>query len=237
LLTDPVDGHLVTQDIKTYRPTVAMRRFLRARTGGVCSARGCGHRHHLQADHVIPYPAGATSVTNLGPLCPTDHNAKTHGSWVHTLDPDTGALAQTSPLGRTYTTGPAPPVAPTGLRSDPPPEPFQPVDLDRIDVDDDHFFPSGEPPPDPAEEETAPPDFLAETDRWPILARIIARHQFNPRRVLALAAAWADAAERKLIDQLHAEAEASTDYELIARLHAEYLAEDNAEYPGYDLAA
>jgi hypothetical protein len=47
--------------------------------------------------------------------------------------------------------------------------------------------------------------------------------------VLALAAAWADAAERKLIDQLHAEAEATTDYQLIAAINAEYLAEDDAQ--------
>jgi hypothetical protein len=68
-----------------------------------------------------------------------------------------------------------------------------------------------EPPPDPAECEMAPPDPFADADRWPILARTINRNRIS-RRVLALAAAWADAVERKLIDQLHAEAEAGTDY-------------------------
>ena len=145
LLTDPVDGHLVTQDIKSYRPTTAMRRFLHARTGGVCAARGCGHRQHLQADHVIPFPAGPTSVTNLATLCPGDHNAKTHGGWAHVLDPDTGALTQTSPLGRTYTTMPMQQVAATGRSGDP--SRRRPV---PIEFDDYYFFPTGEPPPEPA---------------------------------------------------------------------------------------
>jgi hypothetical protein len=235
LLTDPVDRHVVVQDVKTYRPTEAMRRFVRARGGGVCAGRGCGHRHHLQADHVIPWPAGPTSVANLAPLCPADHNAKTHTGWTHTLDPESGALTQTSPLGRVYTTGPASPVTPTGRRADPPR--LRPDLIGVNETHEDGFFPSGEPPPDPAEEETAPPDLLGDTDRWPIIARTIARRQFDPRPVLALAAVWAEAAERKLIDKLHAEAEASTDYQLIAAINAEYLAEDNAQDPPEYLAA
>jgi hypothetical protein len=103
------------------------------------------------------------------------------------------------------------------------------------------LFPTGEPPPDPAEEESAPPDLLGDADRWPIIAGSIARRLFDPRPVLALAAAWADAhadaAERALVDRLHAEVEASTDYQLIAEINAEYLAEDNTQHPDYDLAA
>jgi hypothetical protein len=76
ILTDLVDGHVVTQHIKTYRPSAAMRRFVLTRTGGVCSARGCGARHGLQLDHVIPSPDGPTSVTNFAPQCPPDHNGK-----------------------------------------------------------------------------------------------------------------------------------------------------------------
>ena len=47
LLTDAVDGHLVSQHIKSYRPTTAMRRFVLTRSGGICAARGCGARHDL----------------------------------------------------------------------------------------------------------------------------------------------------------------------------------------------
>jgi hypothetical protein len=240
LLTDPVDGHVVVQDVKTYRPTEAMRRFVRARTGGVCAGRGCGHRHHLQADHVTPWPAGPTGVANLAPLCPADHNGKTHTDWAHALDPDTGALTQTSPLGRTYTTGPAPPPGPTGRQADPSrlrPDLISPDDLHEFD-DKDGIFPTGEPPPEPGEEDTAPPDLLADTDRWPTIARVIARtvsrNRFSTRWIRALADARAEAAERALIDQMHAEAEASTDYQLIAKINAEYLADDNAqEIPQY----
>ena len=223
LLTDPVDGHLVSQQIKSYRPTAAMRRFVLARAGGVCSARGCGARHGLQLDHVVPAPLGPTSVTNFVPQCPLDHNGKTHGGWVHVLDPKTGALTQISPLGRSYTTTPTPPVGPTGLRGDPPQQRFAPLDVDEID------FPTGRPPPDPAEEETAPPDRLPDVDRWPEIraalrdrARITRRH----RRA-------AEAAEQALIHRLHAELEAATDHQLIAAINAEYLADDLTE----DLAA
>ncbi len=219
LLTDPVDGHLVTQHIKTYRPTTAMRRFVHTRTGGVCAARGCGHRHGLQADHVVPAPGGPTSVDNLAPLCPGDHNGKTHAGWAHTLDPHTGALTQTSPLGRTYTTAATPPVAPTGIRGDPPHERFLPVDLD-----DDYFFPTGEPPPEPAEDESAPPDRLQDVDRWPQIAETIrdrARIARRNRRATA-------AAEQTLIQRIHAELEATTDYQLIAAVNTEYLTEDLA---------
>jgi hypothetical protein len=231
LLTDPVDGHLVTQDIKRYRPTAAMRRFLHTRTGGVCSARGCGHRHDLQVDHVVPVPAGPTSITNLTPLCPGDHNGKTHGGWVHVLDPESGTLTQTSPIGRSYTTAPTPPVAPTGRRGDPP-------DLrTRLPVDpDDAYFPTGESPPDPAvEQETAPPDPAAEVDRWPDIAaairdraRTTRRHQRTQQAAAARAAANAAAAEQALIHQLHAELDAATDYQLITAINTEYLTEDNA---------
>ena len=47
--------------------------------------------------------AASTIVINLGPLCRQHHNAKTHGHWRVTHDPDTGALTWTSPLGKTYT--------------------------------------------------------------------------------------------------------------------------------------
>jgi hypothetical protein len=78
-------------------------------------------------------------------------------------------------------------------------------------------------------------------DRWPTIARTInrsvSRNRFSTRWIRALADARAEAAERKLIDQMHAEAEASTDYQLIATINAEYLADDNAQDPPEYLAA
>jgi hypothetical protein len=115
LLSDPADGHLITQVVRSYRPTQAMRDYVLARTGGVCSARGCGNRRGVQIDHVDAFPHGPTSGTNLDPECTPDHNGKTHGRWVHALL--RGGLAQTSPLGRHYLTRPTPPVRSTGLRT------------------------------------------------------------------------------------------------------------------------
>ncbi|HET6920825.1 MAG TPA: HNH endonuclease signature motif containing protein, partial [Jiangellaceae bacterium] len=225
LLTDPVDGHLVTQQIKTYRPSAAMRRFVLARSGGVCSARGCGARHDLQLDHVIPFPDGPTSASNFVPQCPPDHNGKTHAGWVHVLDPESGALTQTSPLGRRYTTVPTPPVAATGRRAQPARHTRDPAEPDPI------YFPTGEPPPDPADDETAPPDPLEHVDRWPAIAEHIrdrTRTARRNRRARQRATARAEAAERALIHRIHAELESATDYQLIAAINAEYLAEDLA---------
>jgi hypothetical protein len=110
LLTDPVDGHLVTQAIRSYRPTAAVREFVLARAGGVCASRGCTARHGLQIDHDIPWPHGPTSAGNNLPLHQPHHDAKTCGAWCHRLHGDSGGLTQTSPLGRTYTTTPLPPL-------------------------------------------------------------------------------------------------------------------------------
>ncbi|HEU4492276.1 MAG TPA: HNH endonuclease, partial [Jiangellales bacterium] len=110
LLTDPADGHLLTAPIRTYRPTAAVRAFVLARAGGVCAWRGCTARHDLQLDHDTPWPAGPTGAGNTVPLHQPHHDAKTCGAWCHRLHPASGALTQTSPLGRTYTTTPLPPL-------------------------------------------------------------------------------------------------------------------------------
>ncbi|HSK25965.1 MAG TPA: HNH endonuclease, partial [Jiangellales bacterium] len=99
LLTDPVDGHLVTQAIRCYRPDAAIAAFVRAR-GGVCAARGCTARHGLQIDHDTPWPHGPTSAGNMVLRHGSHHQPKTDRIWRHRLDPDTGALSQISPLGR-----------------------------------------------------------------------------------------------------------------------------------------
>jgi hypothetical protein len=110
LLTDPVDGHLVTQAIRSYRPTAAVREFVLARAGGLCASRGCTARHGLQIDHDIPWPHGPTGAGNNLPLHQPHHDAKTCGAWCHRLHGDSGGLTQISPLGRTYTTTPLPPL-------------------------------------------------------------------------------------------------------------------------------
>jgi len=54
--------------------------------------------------------AGPTALHNLCPLCRRHHNAKTHGLWRLSYDPDTKTKTWTSPLGKTYTVGTDPPL-------------------------------------------------------------------------------------------------------------------------------
>ena len=96
----------------SYRPSPRMRAFLAARNQ-VCGFPGCNRRaHDCECDHVVNHglPNGRTIAVNLGPLCRQHHNAKTHGRWTLTYDPDTAIKTWTSPLGRTYTTGTDPPL-------------------------------------------------------------------------------------------------------------------------------
>ena len=207
LLTDPVDAHLVVQDVKTYRPTAAQRRFLLARDPH-CQSRGCTARRGLQHDHVTPHPTGATSVTNLVALCPACHNLKTHRTWHHHLDPDTATLTQTSPLGRSYRTTPDPPPAPTGVHADPHhcPPTHRPAGHAAVPP-----APLIEPPEDPPPDH---PDDLPPPDRHHQAVRDNAPlpHDVNPRlwaAVLAEQRAWlktldpSDFADIDGLDHLH----------------------------------
>jgi hypothetical protein len=154
LLTDPADGHLVVQAVRSYRPTAAMRAFVLARAGGVCASRGCTARHGLQIDHDEPYPAGPTSASNTVPLHQPHHDGKTCGAWRHRLDPRTGVLRQVSPLGRVYSTRALAPLG--GVLGAPPGR----VDEAALLAEDlaRRPDPPPEPPPGPEEEATHPPD-------------------------------------------------------------------------------
>jgi hypothetical protein len=80
-----------------------------------CRAPGC--RRPAEAcdiDHVIPYPRGATTATNLTALCRHHHRMKTHAGWSCRLLPDR-RVEWVSPTGLTYTTHPGrwlPPLEP-----------------------------------------------------------------------------------------------------------------------------
>jgi hypothetical protein len=59
------------------------------------ASRGC------DLDHRIPYPLGATTTSNLFPLCRTHHRFKTTGGWSYRpLDAHT--IEWTSPMGIRY---------------------------------------------------------------------------------------------------------------------------------------
>jgi hypothetical protein len=90
-----------------YEPTVAQRRFLRARDQH-CRFPGCRRpARFCDADHVCPFGCGgATDCPNLCSLCRRHHRLKTHApGWVFAMEPD-GTLHVTTPTGITRTTRP-----------------------------------------------------------------------------------------------------------------------------------
>jgi hypothetical protein len=58
-------------------------------------ARGC------DLDHVVPWPLGPTTSSNLAPLCRGHHRLKTHGGWTYARTGPT-AFVWTSPSGTAH---------------------------------------------------------------------------------------------------------------------------------------
>jgi hypothetical protein len=99
-------GTLISLTTAAYRPPKAMRDVVAARDG-TCRMWGCTRRaDHTDLDHTRPWPAGATSATNLVSLCRRHHRLKQLQRWRPTLDPD-GTLTWTSPSGTRRVTEPA----------------------------------------------------------------------------------------------------------------------------------
>ena len=109
--TDPHTGQLLDRGARRYRPSKTMRAYLAARDR-TCGFPGCNRpAAQCDCDHVVTFAHhGRTIRVNLGPLCRQHHNAKTHGLWQLTYDPDTGTKTWTSPLGKTYTKSTDPPL-------------------------------------------------------------------------------------------------------------------------------
>jgi hypothetical protein len=65
----------------TYRPSAALARRVRARHPE-CRMVGCRRpADACDLDHAKPWPEGATTMDNLGPLCRRHHVMKTHYGW------------------------------------------------------------------------------------------------------------------------------------------------------------
>ena len=121
-------GAITATGTQSYVPSAALARLIRAREPR-CRFPGC-HQPAMRCDldHAIPWPQGATSAANLGPLCRRHHNLKTHTPWA--LDPDPPPSGSTAghdepgattapatpgwrwrtPAGLTVTDGPEPPL-------------------------------------------------------------------------------------------------------------------------------
>ncbi len=101
----PDTGALLDRAAVTYRPGAAMRTRVRARDG-TCRFPGCGRpARGCDIDHVIPFPVGATVLTNLVCLCRHHHRAKHRTGWQLSMSPE-GICVWTSHTGRRYTTHP-----------------------------------------------------------------------------------------------------------------------------------
>ncbi len=102
---DPTTGTLTGHDPTPNRPGAALARTIRTRDGH-CRFPGCTtDATRTDLDHVLAFPHGPTTATNLACLCRKHHTFKHHAGWTLTMTPD-GTCTWTTPHGRTYTTHP-----------------------------------------------------------------------------------------------------------------------------------
>ncbi|HMM93794.1 HNH endonuclease signature motif containing protein [Phycicoccus sp.] len=92
-------------DTAAYRPGARLAALVRARDGH-CRFPGC----HVAArfcdlDHVLAWPVGPTSASNLACLCRRHHRVKQRRGWSARLADD-GTMTWTDPTGRTRQTAP-----------------------------------------------------------------------------------------------------------------------------------
>ncbi|MGH8963690.1 MAG: HNH endonuclease signature motif containing protein [Jatrophihabitantaceae bacterium] len=107
-----------------YQPTARITRHVLLRDPH-CVHPGCRRAAtHCELDHREPWPAGATSVHNLQPLCRRHHDLKHHSRWDVTKQRD-GSYDWRSPTGHTYRYRPpelpTPESDPQPLDDEPPP--------------------------------------------------------------------------------------------------------------------
>ncbi len=80
-VTDASTGSVVSTGSRGYVPTESVARLVRAREPH-CRMPGCRRAaQRCDLDHAVPWPVGATSPSNLGPLCRRHHVLKTHAGW------------------------------------------------------------------------------------------------------------------------------------------------------------
>ena len=110
-------GAVVTTGSRSYVPSEGLARLVRAREPH-CRMPGCRRpAQRCDLDHTVPWPVGATSASNLGPLCRRHHVLKTHAGW--SLEPtDPPGPPGESPDGAPPGTGP-PSVDPGGSPATP----------------------------------------------------------------------------------------------------------------------
>ena len=115
ILTHPETGAVLSVGRTTYTVPADLKSLVTTRDT-TCRFPGCTHpARRADLDHTTPWASGGTTSTgNLAALCRRHHSLKHQTRWhVRQVDDDTatgwgGALAWTSPTGRTYRTAPEP---------------------------------------------------------------------------------------------------------------------------------
>lgn len=121
-LLDARTGAVLETTSSAYRPPKDLRTLVVNRDG-TCRMWGCDRPAlTCDLDHARPWPAGATTPSNLAALCRRHHRLKQQRRWQYRLDPD-GTVSWTSPSGRRRITLPEhlslgpPQAAPTDMPS------------------------------------------------------------------------------------------------------------------------
>ncbi len=105
VLLDPATGVTLESGARTYRPPARIQTFVRLRDG-TCRFPGCARAaRRCDTDHVVPWPNGHTTVTNLVSLCRHHHRLKHEAGWTLTMAPD-GTCTWSSGHGQIYVTQP-----------------------------------------------------------------------------------------------------------------------------------
>jgi hypothetical protein len=74
------DGTDVTGLVHLGREPTGIQRTALEALHDRCADRDCGRFAHLEVDHLLPVEdGGQTTLANLAPVCPSTHDAKTHG--------------------------------------------------------------------------------------------------------------------------------------------------------------
>lgn len=103
IVTDPLSGTVLDVGRTRYRPPRALGEHVRARDRR-CARPGCSApARTCDLDHTIEFRRadGTTAHSNLGPLCPRDHQIKTDGGFeVSQTEP--GVFVWRTPTGHVY---------------------------------------------------------------------------------------------------------------------------------------
>lgn len=100
----------------SYRPGVVLQAFVRRRDGG-CRFPGCSvAARQCDLDHVVPWPRGSTTTTNLICLCRRHHRVKQRRRWRVRFRHD-GTVEWTDPRGTVLLTEPVDHLGATQTRT------------------------------------------------------------------------------------------------------------------------